>query len=350
MVRRYMNQLALTIVLSLPIHSAIAFKVDPGVRPGTNFKSKYSHILSHFIKPVHEQLSVLAYVCATQVSEDEKCPGWEGRNAPDDEITSGLLHGSRWNDDPNNSFIKNNGLTWVFWMLDAERTSNNGGVKRINPLQYRSHYGDLQFLHAMSSGKDRSKATQLKVINWTHFAYDVAIGEIAPDTKLASLVDRYPFVKGLTRSNAKINWTVAALFMNALDFKGRGEMIKDANIDQVPIVALGALLHTLQDSYSMSHTQRENPATNEAAQSGKVKAFLDYSLQRSRCHAPFDMNSDWLEKGSAQLDNPVDQGAWIVRKVFSKAKWSEVEARIISIYEPIDPKAPGSSGGLDHCN
>jgi len=328
--------------------NVLAFKIDPEVRPEAAFKDRYSVFLDHFLYPVHERMAAMSYLCAQNQQDGEPCPGDKGLKPPGFDGSEDLFHGTRWNDDPNNSFPSDHGVTWVFWMGDADRLSRAKGIQKIDPLQYRSHYGDLQFLHAMAQKADRNAVTKARILDWSHFAYAVAVGEIPPTAMLQSLSRDYPFVQNFAGLSKKRSWTVRRLFLNVEDYKG-GELTGVAD-SSVPMIALGALLHTLQDSYSSSHTSRSFPATDDAAQSGSIQSFLDYAQQKSECHSPSDLAVGWLvDGGTKATDNPVYHGAWVVRRVLRKAPWTEVGPYLDSVYSVTDGMGLPTGGGFDDC-
>lgn len=333
------------LVFGLGCVSALAFKIDPLVRPDVVFKDRYQPFLDHLLLPIHERMAAMAYLCAKEKIDDEPCPGDRNLPAPSFEGDNDLAHGARWNDDPNNSFQDDDGLTWVLWMGNAELRVKE--IDKTFALLYRSHFGDLQFLHAMAQTGDRHGKTQAKILAWCRFAYDVAIGAIPPTATLGSLMKDYPFARSFA-GTSKERWTVRRLFLNVKDYKG-GEL-EDIPDGSVPTIALGALLHTVQDSYSRSHTARLHPSNEESSQSGEVTGFLDYTQQKAHCHGEADFEAGWLENGSASsLDNPIFHGAWIIRRAIEKRNWDAVSGRFGAIFAVTDESGLAGDGGFKQC-
>lgn len=346
---RKVTLLAFSLLVST---SGWAFKIKPDTTPDTLFRSQYATVEDHFTHPIHERMAFLSYVCAVEKADGEKCDGIDTVDQQRMADVQPLIHGARWNDDPNNSFRTDSGFTWVVWMFAAGEEAKHGGVKSIDPLQYRSHYGDLQFLHAMAQGGDANHTTRDHILDWSHFAYDVATGELATNVPLVKAAKTYPFAQAFASSKLKAEWTVKTLFLNALDYKGKGKTISGFSDADVPMIALGALLHTVQDSYSASHTQRERKETGSSSEIGRVVSFLDYTQQNPRCHSHEDMQDGWLASGSTDLDNPVDHGAWIMRRALDRGghHWSEVNAYLLRLFEPVNPDGLSGSGGFDQCS
>ncbi|MBS4099466.1 MAG: hypothetical protein KGZ83_21900 [Sulfuricella sp.] len=336
--------------MALTAGEAYAYKIEPaylqdsGSRESDKLKQSYDRFKDHFIQPIHERMAALSFQCSVEKSDNEPCNGTN--NQAEEQYANDLSHGARWNDDPNNSFMHDKGWIWLLWMLDAERKADR--LDNTYALLYRSHFGDLQFLHAMASAKDDHDTTRNKILAWGRFAYDVATGKIDPAATLGVLARDYDFAKNFS-STAKKDWTVRHLFLNIQDYKHGGK--KELRDGVVPDIALGALLHTIQDSYSNSHTTRTTPSTADAPQSGNVKAFLDYTKQKSACHGKADLESDWLSLGSINAtDNPVYHGAWIIRRVRDKKPWDqEVGEKLSNIFATADGKGYPGDGGFKDC-
>lgn len=297
--------------------SAAAFKIDPRQAKPEDLKKVHHEWYNLLGAPVHEQMAFTAYACAERADAAGECTlqaeeiydGRDGHLKP-------LLLGVRWNDDPNNLFAGGKPQTWMFWMTKASVL----GADSRDPLLYRSHYGDLQFLHGMSHNGDKAGGTRDKMLEWMHFAYDVAIGVIQPSETLQGLRGKYPFVRHFAESKTRYAWTVRHLFANVKDIKQSVDL-DSVGPAQVPLVALGALLHTIQDSYSHSHVQR-NP-------SHRVTAYLDFKQQSSRCHGKADVRPTQLDSNFGLEFPPVAESVWLVRQVLARSPWNgAVESRL----------------------
>ena len=168
--------------------SAHAFKLQgPGLPlvdlvPGVNRQQQA--FLSQFSSDVHERITRRAYDAA-------------GVRLPGDVMT-----GVRWNDNPpsvrlgalfgncNSREMKlAEGLDCWTSMMRLDRMAWEALTRReksIAPI--RSHFGDMQFLHAMAARSGESAAeTRWNVLRWSEFAYRVARGEVAPHANIFTL-------------------------------------------------------------------------------------------------------------------------------------------------------------------
>lgn len=230
-----------------------------------------------------------------------------------------LIVGLWWNDDPRQFGYANQvlgaALQWSDAQYNARRVRQSGALytdPRMARLTYRSHFGDLQFLHAMAIRDHESpRVTQQRILGWLGFTYRVASGEIAPQTSLSRTGDptRYAF------SNYP-SWTVERLF------KPR------RNMKPLPIreLALGSFLHTVQDSYAEGHTRRVMTASANCPD-GRVMKFLSFLHQETKRHRAADSRAALHLSSGAYLtpmQNPVEASARLLVMARSGADWSTV--------------------------
>jgi hypothetical protein len=88
------------------------------------------------------------------------------------------------------------------------------------------------------------------------FAYKVADGSLSPDLTLGQAVEALPLT---VEGKARFASGFESYYGRRIGFLFTG--VSDPDPLQVRQIALGALLHTLQDSYSSSHVRREREAT-----------------------------------------------------------------------------------------
>ncbi|MBQ5947502.1 zinc dependent phospholipase C family protein [Massilia sp. ST3] len=313
-----------------------AFPINPATTTVEDVRKnnrKYWDFVDRFSAPAHERISRMAYRCAAQFTgEAHACqPGGDGKVAGLDVDT--VIDGVHWNDDPNNFFHSLQHVTWFFWMFQAAGME----VKPTDPLQHRSHYGDLQFLHAMSPASRSYEETRMDVLDWARFAYDVATGRIRPGARLAGLKADYTFARHFAGLKKNAGWTVKDLFANIGDYKKLATL--DLTGDQVRAMALGALLHTVQDSFSTSHVEREGP-------DHRVVSWLDYASQHRTCHSGGDEELAFLDAPQA-LDVPVVRhSAWIIHAAAQEERWEDgVAAKFANVIFPAVGEVRGSGGG-----
>jgi len=205
------------------------------------------------------------------------------------------------------------------------------------PLEYRSHYGDMQFLHGMGRRGDDPVKVRDNVVEWVHFAYDVATGRIDPSAQLYTLQGNYAFAKYFEGSRRR-NWTVRHLFTNVSD------ILCTAACDSLPTddaqirnLALGALLHTVQDSFSHAHAERVNTG---------VHAWLDYAAQDPGCHKGADEDTVWIDASDIHVKPAIAWGAWFVRSAMLNVPWENgVREELINRTFALDPHAVEPYGG-----
>lgn len=250
--------------------------------------------------PVHENLTLLVLRQAIELRQGhdassplgsllkgiglESLPNWDStrqhkfdpKDAP--ESTQEFLRGVYWPDDPKCYFFKTirgvkkytSGLEWY-----AEfRRGKRGTSKTPEELIARSHFGDLQFLHAMAcSAGEPPEGTRRKILYWARINVDVALGNIGPRTLLRNIPEHDGL--GMKRFfSAHWDWTVQQLLA------GRKEGAEELSAEDVRRRATGVLLHLLQDSYASGHLQR--------TEAGAIQQFHDYGQQDSHRHGRKD--------------------------------------------------------------
>lgn len=341
--------LSVVAVMAVLSTHADGFEINPNHDPELikrSLKTEYRRFLSRLSLPTHEELTELSIRCAEGKLDKAWC------NLPAADMSGAVrypeafvVQGVRWNDDPNNFFNVDQDVTWLFWLKAAAYTPN---IDQTYPLEYRSHYGDLQFLHGMSHHGDRlPEVTHQRIVHWAHFAYDVATRRISPDAPLHTLVKDYPFVKALT-GTSKRKWTVRKLFTNVNDVLWPKFDDVPANDEQLAALALGALLHTVQDSFSPSHVER-SPVNADG--NWPVLAWLDYKQQNPHCHGGADKMIDWITD-EASPKPAIEWGSRIVQQAMLGARWhGEVEEMFRSKVFKLDSHAKsGYAGGYDKCS
>lgn len=330
----------------LPLYAA-AFEINPHHSPETikrTLKSEYLRYLSKLALPTHEDITKLALQCAESKITVEWCDLEASDLAAAKTFDKAAVElGSRWNDDPNNFFRVGQEVIWLYWLKDAD--FNKKPIKNIDPLEYRSHYGDLQFLHGMGSEAVPPTRTQGNIVDWVHFAYEVATGQIPPTATLKSLEQSHAFANFFA-GTSKREWTVKKLFTNVGDIKCRNCKDLSASTEELASLALGALLHTIQDSFSTSHVER---VLQDGDSKYRVVAWLDYRKQKAHCHGEADKDIAWII--SDEPHKPaISWGAWIVRNAMLKVSWNGVEDSVRSrMFAMASPYRSSYGGEYSEC-
>jgi hypothetical protein len=201
-------------------------------------------------------------------------------------LANSVVAGVRWNDDPL-SLLHKHKKDFLVHFLDSARRSREGRIDVKWDLFYRSHSGDMQFLHSMaSSAKETAKETCRYISTWLEFCYKVATGEIPYDYRFRS-IQHHMSERGaeifkkvmISPSGSRGKWTSKLMFGMECDrdfsfFRnGRFTELKykyhELSRDDVMNYALGSAVHIIQDSYCRSHTKRES---DEVVQFGYFRA------------------------------------------------------------------------------
>lgn len=356
----------LSVVLSLafwvPSPTALAFKLSPqGTALEQSVAKKYSNWwrrivarlsergLKHFAEPVHEEITNRIYGCQ---GDADICGN------PDVGFASSyVLAGVRWNDDPPFRLEEGEGrgtkckvtetirfttqpACWgeLFW--DAKKKAEGGkelNAVRRTSLLGRSHFGDLQFLHAMASRDGEPAAdTRRRVIMWAEFAWGVATGKHAVATRLKAMQ-----VAGMSDHFGRTEWTVQDLF--TLGNPPLRPRIKE--------FAFGSLLHMVQDSFAKGHVARAEPIEGEKCEAapqyaapGKIRRFHAYNNQDTDKHAEGDGRNAFSVHWTVSRPNVIDVGTVLLSYFERAAAWEEVRPYLDCIFAIENPIAPASAG------
>ncbi|KAL8714719.1 MAG: hypothetical protein Q9225_006511 [Loekoesia sp. 1 TL-2023] len=242
-------------------------------------------------EPVYEMLTLAALI-----NSDYKLdPSMTYRSLRDNPTAhpeiNDFVRGVMWNDDPECELFKNdNASNNLDYSIGAAwlKKFPFGGFTKLE-LIHRSHYGDLQWLHAMALGMDLPATTKISVLQWMETMYSVAIGALSPDTLL-------------------INTVVSRWFDDPANYTTVGELLTHRHPSPafIPHRALGSCFHVIQDSYVIGHTSCErlnpNAPAGEADRWGAVLNFHSYGGQNEDQHKHFDHSSDDLNR--IDLSNP----------------------------------------------
>lgn len=261
-----------------------------------------------------------------------------------------LKSGVRWPDDPQRKLRGARGIRSAANFGSAFsvfRYCKKYKDKPINEagLLCASHFGGLQFLHAMASHKDESSAeTKARILDWARLSYDFASASIKDGDALCDVASRYPTIeRSLTGSPSSFickggkikqggKWvsteprTVGEFF----GFTCKRALtstqchVTETSIAERRIAALGALLHVVQDSYSQGHARRTvngKAPTRPAVVRGPIEQFFDYNQQRGREHGKLDEWPLTLPGDGCpnQVDHPIAAGAKLLEFVANQA-------------------------------
>jgi hypothetical protein len=205
---------------------------------------------------------------------------------------------------------------WTSAMRDAEKLAQRQAIDARYPILYRSHYGDLQFLHGMASLGEKAAQTQRKMMIWAEFAYKIAHGDIPSTVALDKVpVEGFPELIGIRER------TVESLFTLGDPAFRQGPMIN--------LFALGTLLHMVQDTFSDSHSERGEEGgvcdgTSVLRQPGKLKRFRSYALQDADKHKTADTLRAFHNHDLKVGNNAIQVTRNLLDFYQKKAEWPEV--------------------------
>ncbi|MCM2341775.1 hypothetical protein [Rhodoferax sp.] len=372
-----LSKLALVVLVLSVALPALAFQVGP---TGSKFESKLTNetdsklmstagLLGVLIKrPVHEEITQLGFNCPAESSSLSQDPTCSDANIGF--ANPFVLYGVRWNDLPpfrlspsegNCSYLgtqckveqtvrfSTQPLCWYCLFKDAEKKAQSkritGCERGTNTIQgnvmTRSHFGDLQFLHAMANDEATDPdVTQSNVLGWLEFAWKVATREIKAgdflrDVPIPSIKEHF----GCTE------WRVSDLYI-----LGRQD-VKSGLISSLHHIAFGSVLHTVQDSFAAAHASRDGNhepllcGATEFMRPPRILEFHTYGSQDGTLHDHGD-NREAMTAPSSSINWPdaVMATRNLVTLYERTARWDEAKTYIQCLFELSDGARPASPG------
>jgi hypothetical protein len=294
---------------SVLVSEAGAYSLNPINRHSATGSDK-NRFLDQISEPVHEKITRQAR--ELYLARCLRSPGCEAPQPPKRTIQDSLIRGVWWNDDPNQDLYKGRQTVWIAHMKDAERRANYPKKYTIDGkymMHYRSHYGDLQFLHSMAS-VDGEAAAQTKedIYMWGAFVYQVAAKKVGRDTKFAEVPVNRLLNYFKRQSNWELQWILEPRYR-----------LRDPN--DFSDHALGSLLHMVEDSYSAAHVERVYTPTNNCP-AGYIKRFHSYSHQDPSKHKKADSMASYRTSHFPAGAGPVDVSAQLIWFARHGADWT----------------------------
>lgn len=293
-----MNKLSIALALLTLSTYLYAFKLDPY----SKFNENEGSYEKKFVEPIHENFTVDAYNEAKEVTDISI-------NLND------LILGVRWNDDPL-QFFKAHPTDFLIYYKDSCGTKEN--IDASWDLLYRTHCGDMQFLHSMASRSNETAIeTKSKIMMWAEFTFKVSTGEIPHNYRFENLNELLEVSSNklfdelvTNHKTMRIEWQAEDLFTLECDrnfsifrwiislFTNKRPTqlsCKDFHNNHLPSSiqdrALGSLLHLVQDTFSDSHVER-SPIHSEKVSiltnRSKIEKFLIYTEQDESKHSIAD--------------------------------------------------------------
>lgn len=267
-------------------------------------------------KALHEAITAAAIDCISRAENQmpTNCSGYVELIGDIEKTTPKFSIGeleksTRWADDPTRQIKDKTLLKFGFnAKFNCPRLVRRNGAEAWQVgLLCSSHYGKLQFFHAMASepGED-FETTLAKVSDWADFLYQITTDQISVDQDYCKFWDENkssissafrPANFGYCISKEKpTGWKLSTIFSmrckKAFTSTNCTEATGMAARRLSKSAAKGALLHMVQDSYSTSHAARGlNPIQKDfesIIECTYPKSFFDYSKQESSDHSLAD--------------------------------------------------------------
>ncbi|HEY0610733.1 MAG TPA: papain-like cysteine protease family protein, partial [Chitinophaga sp.] len=252
--------------------------------------------------PLHENLTLAALSNSSVGAPADVKPG-------NDKASNEFLRGVIWNDDPAVlMFNDQKDGNWNFssgtQFVDAFFTAKEARIIDLRNLTGRSHFFDMQFLHAMASkvGED-PRETQAKMLMWVESMYKLSIGEgildtdtlesVPVSTKFGNTTYSFDYFFDDTITNPRETATFKTLLSRdsiCLYLVGHTRR------------AIGSVLHIVQDSFARGHVKRKlknpgdlKPGTTDQFLPGKygdfgeIERFRTYKGQDQGQHDQYDV-------------------------------------------------------------
>lgn len=302
----------ISVALTIPAGShGWTLRVDPAeayLLPETGQPSRQINEFDREL-PIHEEMTLATLDC----DKSTPCSGplvAQGIAAAD------VLAGVRWNDFPAVWFTKCTDKSCcgpqravnrrdvkcyvgAIWHADVIWREPRGGPRSRDSWFVRGHYGDLQAWHSMAPVDEPAEDTLGKMLLWARFWYQLSQDKWPPGTDMTRLgmpdMKRF-FQPGARRVDDFVD------FRTGKDRRG---------------VALGAILHMVQDSYAPCHTERNAR--------GEIARFNSYFNQSTHTHRSHDRNRDAVDRVMAMDPGPVVTGRRLLALRAAGADWAEVE-------------------------
>lgn len=351
---------AVALLMLLPL-SSDAFQLSPQsppeVRKLNAVTSSYVRAIKQtfalyslevFAEPVHEEITNRIYGCD---GDGSLCADASAYNTP-----PSVLAGVRWNDDPPFRLSKGQArgldcvigdtvrfetqpICWGSLFRAASKGAAQGEIYGPgHAMLYRSHFGDLQFLHAMA-GRDGEPASETKrqLMDWFQFAWRTASSEYTLETRLRDVP-----IATIEAAFGKTEWRVQDLYVLGASNSLRRE------IDDV---AFGSLLHALVDSFAAGHVDREESSGTlrctagpvSVTAPGAIRSFHAYNRQDHGAHADADSRNAFVRHFQQEGD-VVEVGRALVAARREKLDWTMVQPLFDCLFTLQQPDAPAGPG------
>ncbi|WP_349746631.1 hypothetical protein [Pseudomonas frederiksbergensis] len=316
--------------------------------------------IAQYTHPVHESITNRIYGCEA----DKACLLTTGNSYMQPAAPMAVLAGVRWNDNPpfklsetslwgcKNKYVQLpvEGGCWASVFSAGKRNAFAAAkgtvLYKFQPekseqysMLLRSHFGDLQFLHAMASHPgERAGETYDNVMMWAEFTWRIATNEFTRGTSIAEASIEVPRLMDFFGMRE----TVQSIF-----FKGEAGYNRDYRD-----FAFGTLLHMVQDSFSEAHMARGNPSGRLCEKTtydkpGQTIKFYSYVGQNSTAHSLKDeMKEVTRQMTYVPMPNLIDVGKALKDMKEKQMNWKLVEPYFVCLFRPESAMVKADNGGF----
>lgn len=241
------------------------------------------HAAAYDIRPVagiHEAFVLLAEQCRREtgagqprdcLSYSSQIGRWTDRRA--DSTYTADQRAVRWPDDPLRQTSSATGFLRFARSMSSScprLVREASAIDRVS-LTCASHFGTLQFFHAMASANSESPAqTRARILDWADLTYRIATGAVPLSTNICDWFRLNPsdisasFTledQAFCTPGDEREWTFATLFGQRCESARNTEDCERLGEAAAMEAVRGAIFHVIQDSYSQSHAVRGRPPT-----------------------------------------------------------------------------------------
>ncbi|KAF3926360.1 hypothetical protein AA313_de0202480 [Arthrobotrys entomopaga] len=271
-----------------------------------------------------------------------------------------FFRGNIWNDDPACALFDDNS--------PSDSTTNNHnfsfppggkwykdfawaqvfGSSHTGSIIGRSHFGDLQFLHGMSSiPGEPAEETRDKVLLWCEVMYKLAVGGISCEERIEDV----KIQRGGWRMDSFFGEDTVPAGDETLGYLLARETVYEGL--NLRWRALGSVLHVVQDSYAKGHTRREVVGSSEKwVHLGSIITFHCYRGQNGSQHRSYDtMDTENIEVSDLNEFNQywgvrsaVEACVRVIKLWMAETAWDDGASKELeSIFALAEGYTPGDS-------
>lgn len=374
----------------LSLCSFLSHAYEMGVQPSDFIDPNLAHVHFDFEKN-HEKMTALSIyclenenklsdnlkdkhkVCSKRSVDNEDLDKFITSKINSEDVSSyvPLLEHVRWPDDPTRMLFNKRSMAKFGALIKGVPPASYGSCHNraeegtfsitVDGLLCNSHYGRLQFFHAMAEKNgEPALTTRAKIEEWLKFTYLVATGGQREDENycvfwkdnkdfpnLSMIMYENSFIEnGWCEDRGKWRkfvpfihpfpaWNVGTTFNLICE----GPIISKScdfystNPDTTKLIALGAILHLIQDSYSNSHTNRGNSKPEAKVLCNPITAFNSYTDQDSKKHT---ISDKWpaFDSGCNQIGtiDPITASTLAIWYVHNNRPVGEFETFIAHVF------------------